>query len=554
MKLAIKVAYVTKIPSSWTQGCLIKGVAVVKFKLGWWLVVPVMLVTTAFAGHHLAKDMYWGDEIATLRKMGVSPYPSQNILEVVENVARTRWLPAYDMVLLVWGRLLGWSELGTRSFSLFMGLIAIALIYRLGRYLVNDRMGLVAAILLGTSVVQIYYMHEMRGYSMLITLTISAILLYRYVLDQENLTWRTRLLFIGLFTFLMYTHYFGSVVIASIGLYHLLFQRKSPNWMRIIRSFVVVGGLFLPWLPITALSVYREALHVRGLTPIEIFQDIFNAYGNGLPILLVVLLICAAWTPRKRTLFFLSFCAIAFLLMSFAINLVATSLFHIRHILGLFPFVLLLVALGIQQLLTFNRVIGTSALAILALGGLYASITTEFMGNLHHTHKNVPMTTIEAGVDFATTCGSADDAMVAHFSRNIDAEWEQVSIEYYFHSVTYPFGMLGFLPDLRELDDSRITIVEEEDYPAARDALLQGRSHVWLLTHPKAYQAPSVDALDVYLADEFEYCDTLVESDTLIAYVYAHEPEVTCAAVSEEPISLPACEPGLILSSVSVEP
>lgn len=59
-----------------------------KNKLSWLPVLLVLLIAMGFTVNYLGKDMYWGDEIDNLREIGVAPYPDQNILQVIVNVAK----------------------------------------------------------------------------------------------------------------------------------------------------------------------------------------------------------------------------------------------------------------------------------------------------------------------------------------------------------------------------------------------------------------------------------------------------------------------------------
>ena len=87
---------------------------------------------------------------------GKNSVSSYNLVDLVETWATVTIDPdqAYGLPLIysVWGRVFGWSNFAMRALPLFAGLLALTWTYRTGRDLFAPLVGLVAAMLLATSV------------------------------------------------------------------------------------------------------------------------------------------------------------------------------------------------------------------------------------------------------------------------------------------------------------------------------------------------------------------------------------------------------------------
>lgn len=74
--------------------------------------------------------------------------------------------PGYFVILWVWGRLFGLSELSARLPSVIFGVLTILLLYLIGKKLVSKQLGLLSAVLLAMNPLHIYYSQEARMYSL----------------------------------------------------------------------------------------------------------------------------------------------------------------------------------------------------------------------------------------------------------------------------------------------------------------------------------------------------------------------------------------------------
>lgn len=321
----------------------------------WWWMLPLLLLTTALVIPRLDVDGLWYDEVWSVINAGGAHYGAMSPGEIWQHLAAND--PdqgiAYPLMLSAWGSVVGWSELATRLFSLFAGLLTIAGVYRLGRDWLNPAAGLTAAALLSVNAFYIHYLHELRVFSVV---TLSAVLVLwsygrimfdlpprppLYTIERGGMPGRELLRFynlgwifahIGLVVGglgLLYTHYFAATLLLALGAVHVgigvfvfVFPfflemrhvssahrimhsgRANPvfgmkHWWRIVLLGLVVGLLFVPWLPVLMRSFARTAtrsdVHERALSTPELLNTIgcyfFNLDMPGLGAALVVLLV-----------------------------------------------------------------------------------------------------------------------------------------------------------------------------------------------------------------------------------------------------------------------
>lgn len=73
--------------------------------------------------------------------------------------------PGYFVILWGWGQVFGFSEISVRIPSVIFGVATIYLVYIIGRKIVSQNLGLLAALLLAVNPLHVYYSQEARMYS-----------------------------------------------------------------------------------------------------------------------------------------------------------------------------------------------------------------------------------------------------------------------------------------------------------------------------------------------------------------------------------------------------
>lgn len=196
--------------------------------------------------------------------------------------------PLHYFVLRGWLDLTGYGVLQARLLSVIFGTLAIVVLYRLAKYLFDERTALFSCLLLATSQLSIMQAQDGRMYGLVLFLVLSCSYLFVRALDERSFAlWCG---FTLLAIVLIYTHYFGFLVLGTFVAYGLLFWRRLAiplNWW--LGSAAIVVLCYVPWLT----SGIVEAAANSGKTfsgrnewwavDKTTFFAAFNFFSNGKP-------------------------------------------------------------------------------------------------------------------------------------------------------------------------------------------------------------------------------------------------------------------------------
>ena len=189
----------------------------------------------------LGTESYWIDEIIMVE------VTRQDLGAVWENILSTGRPPVYVLLSHFWGQVFGNSEIATRSLSAVAGVLAVPVMFLVGRRLFNPTVGLLGALLLGISTFHLYYSQDHRYYSLLILFALLTVLFYARALATRR--WADFGLYIlfGVLTF--YTHSFAMFFLFSIGLHFVLqFWRHKAVLGRFFVSELILLAAMAPGL------------------------------------------------------------------------------------------------------------------------------------------------------------------------------------------------------------------------------------------------------------------------------------------------------------------
>ncbi len=218
-----------------------------------------LLLLIFFAGlvlriYDLGTESVWYDEAVSIMvsKLGIMEQIKWNIAANESNP------PFYYLLLHFWVPYFGDSEFISRLPSAVLGSLSILAIYAVGKLLFNKKAGLVAALILATSVFHIRYSQEARGYTLMVFL--SLVSFYSLVKLTSGRGRAYSIAYIVSSVFLMYTHYYGSLIIIVQNVFCLtlfLKNRKAGElgFWRWVKLQLILGLLFLPgfllWAKVT---------------------------------------------------------------------------------------------------------------------------------------------------------------------------------------------------------------------------------------------------------------------------------------------------------------
>ncbi len=366
--------------------------------LSWlWALLPLLLAA-ALVIPLLDEDAYNGDEPKSVYVAGAlpaGPHTLADVWQAVEQYSPEQAL-GWPMLLFAWGRLVGWSELAVRTLSFFSGVLALAWVFRTGCDLFAFRTGFIAELLLSVSVLFLAFMVHARVF-MLVALftTISLWSYWRLALRPQPPDWRAAAgLLLGA-TGLLWSHYFGALLLPALALFHLLFVRKQRRWWQPVLLFGASILLALPQLPVFLRGLGRTAgkedLHSRALSATAVLSGLARSLTNGLVdlappvdglLLFSLLLVLALVTLlRLRTgnwnsaAWLVVFVSAALLALKVAVNELLKVIVdnRIRYLMPFWPLTALLVGAGLWHFSNRHRHLVTGLLLFWLVTGAWLS-------------------------------------------------------------------------------------------------------------------------------------------------------------------------------------
>lgn len=205
--------------------------------------VIVLALAWGLRIHNVEVRSLWADEGWTVL-LSAGP----RLSDVVQTMASDQHPPLFFVLFRLWRGVTGESEFAMRTFSVLIGLVAVAGVYQLGRTLFDARTGALAALILALADLHIDLSQEVRHYSLLATLLIFSSLFY--VRWWRKPTRANRLGYVAASTALLYTHYLGAYVLLAQALHMALSVRPARRLAQGLCLLGAVGLAFAPWMPV----------------------------------------------------------------------------------------------------------------------------------------------------------------------------------------------------------------------------------------------------------------------------------------------------------------
>jgi mannosyltransferase len=365
-----------------------------------WLLTGIILLGLGVRSYQLTTRSIWFDESFSWRVI------TQPVPVMLETTAKDVHPPLYYLGLKGWTTVFGRSVLSLRSFSVMLAGLSVALLYLLVTTATGRRSaGLVASLLLSLSGWHAALSQEARMY---LFGTVFA-LLSTWLLLKATQSKRTELGWWLLYSLsvaaLLYTHYYGFFTLAAQGCWvvgYILAATRlrvgemlqwQLTWYALI-SFILVGVLFLPWLPtfVAQRSQVSVAFWIPAFTRWSIPDTLYRmlvstAYGPardtwlltlraitpalGVLVIWLWLLLRPYRREGERSMIVLLFlCALFPFVLSAGLSLFGQSIYQDRYLGFAYPFVLAGIAIvlsTIRPLLLRRLLIAASALSFAAL-------------------------------------------------------------------------------------------------------------------------------------------------------------------------------------------
>jgi 4-amino-4-deoxy-L-arabinose transferase-like glycosyltransferase len=188
----------------------------------------------------------WYDEAFAILFSAEGPQAmSYGTLLVEQGIAADVHPLGYYTLLWAWQAIAGSDPFSVRALSVILGLVLVYLGYRLSLKLFDERIAIMAALVLALSPFQVHYAQEVRMYALLAVLLLGATLTYWKALEGGSL--RYWLAFAILGAAAQYTHTLAGLYLIPLGLTPLWRRQWSNLGKTALAGFLAIL-LYLPWL------------------------------------------------------------------------------------------------------------------------------------------------------------------------------------------------------------------------------------------------------------------------------------------------------------------
>ncbi|PYL68888.1 MAG: hypothetical protein DMF22_12260 [Verrucomicrobia bacterium] len=333
-----------------------------------YILLSILILAALLRLLQLGSESLWWDEAVTVAIVRLDWEAFWKVLSHFEAN-----MGLYYCLLRLWVNL-GESEFVLRSLSALTGVLAVGLVYVLGKRLFDTKVGLMGAALLATNSFHIQYSQEARGYSLMVLLTaLSSMFFLRAIEHSSRNEWAGYILTA---TLAVYTHFFSVLVLGAHWVWVILVRRR--NWRGFLVAVLAISMLLVP-LAIFALARGTGPLSgIAKTRPHDVYLLFYSLVGGGRLLLLAYFVPCSiaflctlkAWVQWKELSKTWSY---AFLLSWFFVPLVtgiAISLWQPvlrpRYFIICLPPLVLLAAVGISQVRP-SWISGVSLIVLLSL-------------------------------------------------------------------------------------------------------------------------------------------------------------------------------------------
>jgi len=354
----------------------------------------ILIVAISLRFYGLTNQSMWVDELHTM----VETDPSTSWGKLFDYLrCCDPHPPLYFICVKILFSVFGHTEGIARGLSAICGVVSVWSMYLLGKEVLNQRLGIIAAWLTCVNYYNIYYSQEARCYIMAFLFTVFSFIYFIRLI--RGLQFKNVYLY-SLFTLLLlYSHYYSLFIVAAQALiaFILMFGEKE-NRKTFLKTFAVAGAIigvgFLPWVPFVLEKVNLTSFWISPPEPsfaISYFSAYFGHNDLLKPILVLLLFYYCyqVFSESNKELenvkesplqlsFFISFIAIGITyVIPYVRSLIFVPMLFDRYTIVVVPIFLLAIAFGIS--LIRNRTIHVVILStILFLSFIDLSIAKKY--------------------------------------------------------------------------------------------------------------------------------------------------------------------------------
>lgn len=511
-----------------------------RLKFRWLWVVPILLLSFSLAIPHYSQDAVWFDEAYTHLYSGTGLVPASSITDSLFLIAKTDpWPPGYYLLTMAWGKLSGRVAFADYVLPSLLGLVAISVIFQLGKTLLGTKQGIIASLMIATSAIFIHYTHENRAYTLYI-LVIASVALYYWLL-VKRLDYERRWLRWGFplaIAAALYTHFVASAFLLGIIMYHLLCEHPSRSlnphmmlkrWQDIIRLWINGCLLFTPWFAMLLGTLATESSDNRGLPIPTAFQYIGYSFTNNLWVIFLVIFFVGILFWKTKEVRFLGVWLLSSATVVLFINSFVGFLFHPRHVLPFLLIMLLIIVFVLDKLGEKSKSLPMILVGLYAGAGIAFSITPDFMYEIPTHTEPMPLNALSNMQAITEQCVQENDAVIFSVDDAENDKIQNVALEYYFLGELAHFRQFGGLTSIVDADGD-YRLLGDSEMRAEVGGFIADRDTVWFMHLPRVDNLTAILRFDTLMAQEgYQHCEI---TNDINANIWFYTSEETCETVT----------------------
>lgn len=470
----------------------------------WIWVVPAILLAAFFSIRQIDNFPPRTDEFTTMFTIGWTADRPFSPFDAVQSLAAIapNHPPLYFVILNIWGSLVGNDIALGRMLSVFAGLLAMAVMYRIARERLAPIAGLFVVIILLSNAFYNFYLVYLRMYTLLVMTAALFYWVYMRVLHHEGQVARRAYaaLFVACFV-LANTHVLSIPLIVAVGVYHVLHVKRDRRWRNVTIAACAALLLCLPWTYILlsrGVDLTNSHLPLEQIDGWRLLLDWVSVMFAGNALLLLLSAIGIIMALRSSDAFCLRNCLIL-LYFLIPLGLIAHFTGYIPPgrmrltLAGLVPLLLVLVC-GYFHLYQLRRYLGALALLWIVAGLAYHQTGhwTRFLTATSSYPEIIPWHAVSRIVTSSETEAPVIGYQFDDFHLFFPSNTNYAQFEHFFSR----YGIrVEAVDDLSEFEEN-----------VRRDAVMQPSK--WLMyrkANVRAAEAPELRA--VMKANNYEVCD-----------------------------------------------
>ena len=464
--------------------------------------------------------------------------PSYSLGETIDTVVSDKvHSPGYVVLLNLWSRLAGRDLFALRLLSVFFGVFAVGITYRLALLTGSADIAIDAALLAASLAFAVYFNYTVRMYGLLAMLSVAVAWCYWKVTRMTRpVPRRYWIAFICASSAVLWVHYLGLIALAAVGVYHLVFARKDRRWFHTCLALIAAVLLFAPWLPVFIAGIAaKSSPDSDALSSVDSLLAMASIYTNGLPFIAPVVGLAAAFNYRRlgqaRKYILILACAIVLLML---VANEFTTLLYARRIRYTIIFALpwacaLAIALN---LIPAWRLIRIPFLILWIAGFVGYSASDELLLYTNWLTQDQHKMPHYQDLLYEPAVVTNESDYIVSFHPDTSLTWQFP--DYYYqapgkwagliHIWTAPDGIPAFNSSVAEL--------------GSVDSMASWRFPVWLIYDPRETDLGKIPAYADGFAKHYRSCGRYVEKPSSVIERYAPV-DVSCALLtSADPLAI----------------